>query len=220
MKSVLGCSRRPLTAAERRLIEAKARSLTAGGQRASAKSLRIAGSTILVLWLLTLVASDASWPIVTAFWLVVGSGITLWVRRDIRKDAVHLEEMAGRLESSLRGNLADVYEIRANSFVEFQEIEDEGACYAFELDGNRFVFITGQEFYAGARFPSLDFGLVYVLDQRGETVDMFIDKRGAKARPARTIPADVKRQLELPGHLEVIVARLSELESCLRPSSG
>ena len=103
--------------------------------------------------------------------------------------------------SALTANAADVYDVRARAFVEFEEEEDEGACYAFEIDGPRLVFVSGQEFYPGARFPSLDFSLVYVVDEAGRTVDMLIDKRGARAKLAYTIPA--ARHVERPEHLEV-----------------
>jgi hypothetical protein len=162
-----------------------------------------------------LLASDAHWVIVTAFWLVIGAAITFWVRRDMRKDAAQYKSMGRGLESALRRNAADVYDIRAKSFAELQEIEDEGACYAFEIDGDRLVFISGQEFYAGANFPSLDFSLVYILDEAGHTVDMFIGKRGAKAVPARTITAAVKASLDVPDHLQVRIGSVDRLESCI-----
>jgi hypothetical protein len=218
--SVLEASHRALTAAERRLIRSKIRSLTARGRRGLRISLPISGGVVFLLWLWTVLASDASWLIVTVFWLVAGGALTIWVRRDMRKDAMSFERMARDLESVLRRNTAAVYDIRARSFAAFEEIEDEGACYAFELEGNRLVFITGQEFYEGARFPSLDFSLVYVLDDRGQTVDMFIDKRGAKTAPVRTIPAASKQALDVPDHLEVRRGTIVNLEASLTPSSA
>jgi hypothetical protein len=77
------------------------------------------------------------------------------------------------------------------------------------------VFVAGQEFYPGARFPSLDFSLAYVLDEDGQTVDLVIDKRGSNAAAARRIPAAAKLRLELPEHLEVRHGRLDELERVL-----
>ena len=139
--------------------------------------------------------------IVTAFWLVIGAVIALSVARDMRKHASQFGDMAAGLRSALVANAADVYDVRARAFVEFEEAEDEGACYGFEIDGPRLVFVTGQEFYPGARFPSLDFSLVYIVDEAGRTVDMLIDKRGARAKPARTIP--VRDSLARPEHLEV-----------------
>ena len=86
----------------------------------------------------------------------------------------------------------------ARAFGVLEEVVDVGACYCFVLYYNRLVFITGEYFYEGARFPSLDFSLVHLLDDAGQTVDLVIEKRGAKTRPARTIPASMKQSLELP----------------------
>jgi hypothetical protein len=212
---MLESSRRGLTPAERRLLQAKIRSLGVRGRRASTGYLPIAAGIILALWVWTLVSSDAPWFMVTGFWLVVGAAIARWVRRDARADAGRMEMDARRLASALKRNAADVYEIRAIRFAEFEEIEDEGACYAFELEGGRLAFIAGQQFYAGARFPSLGFSLVYVLDEHDDVVDMVIDKQGAKTGPAKTIPAAVKQKLEIPDHLETRIGRIDDLESVL-----
>ena len=139
----------------------------------------------------------------------------LWVRGDARKDARQQEAWRSCLESALRRNEADVYDIRAGAFAEIEEIEDEGACYAFEVDAGRLVFITGQQFYEGARFPSLDFSLVYLLDEAGQPVDMVIDKRGPRATAARKVPAAIKQKLDVPDHLEVRVGHLDNLENVL-----
>jgi hypothetical protein len=156
-----------------------------------------------------MLASDAPWMVVTAFWLVTGAVIALWVGRDMHQHASQFSDMATALQSALTANAADVYDVRARAFVEFEEEEDEGACYAFEIDGSRLVFVSGQEFYASARFPSLDFSLVYVLDEAGQAVDMLIDKRGAEAKPAFTIPA--AQQRERPEHLEVRAGTIDTL---------
>src|SRR5262245_60367867 len=200
---LLESARRPLTESERRLLHGRIRSLIARGRRARTMSVPITGGVVAVLWLLTILASDAPWTIITAFWVVVGAAIAVWVRRDMRKDEGNLKEMAAGLQSALTRNAADVYDIRARAFAELEEFEDEGACYAFDLSDNRVVFISGQEFYESSKFPSLDFSLVYVLNEAGQTVDMMIDKRGVKTAPARTIPAAVKDRIELPEHLEV-----------------
>jgi hypothetical protein len=218
--SVLSAARRPLTTAERRLIRVKIQSLAARGRRASRAALPISGAVVFILWLWTVLASDVSWLIVTVFWLVVGTAISAWVRRDMRVHGKQFEGIARDLESALKRNAADVYDVRARAFVTFEEIEDEGACYAFELEGDRLVFITGQQFYEGAKFPSLDFSLVYVLDEHGEAVDMFIDKRRPKTRPVRTVPAASKQALDIPEHLEVRAGRIDNLEEILGSSSA
>ena len=95
------------------------------------------------------------------------------------------------------------------------EVEDEGACFAFDLGGGRIAFVSGQELYPVAGFPSLDFSLVYVLDEQGQAVDMLIDKRGPGASPVRTIPAATKWTLDIPESLSVMDGALDELEDLL-----
>ena len=214
--SVLDPSRRPLTAAEKRLLRQKIRDLTARGRRASSVSVPLTAGIVLLLWIWTVLASDAPWIVVSAFWLAVGGAIAVWVRRDMRGHARQLRGMADGLASALQRNVADVYDIRARAFAQFEEIEDEGACYAFELEDDRVVFISGQEFYEGAKFPSLDFSLVYVLDGSGATVDMTIEKRGARVAPARVIPTALKRTLDIPDHLEVRSGTIGDLDRLLR----
>jgi hypothetical protein len=216
---VLEFHRRPLKPSEMRLLRARIRSQAARRRRASKVYFPIVGVIILALWLWTVLASDASLVFITAFWLIVGCAITLWVRRDIRRLAGNSESMVGGLESALRRNAADVYDVRARAFAEFEEVEDEGACYAFELEGDRLVFVVGQEFYSRARFPSLDFSLVYILDESGRTVDMLIDKRGPRTAPARTIPAAVKGKIDIPQHLETQTGRIDDLAGSLGVSS-
>ena len=217
--ATLEASRRPLTESERRAVRAKLHASESRRRQASKRAPIVSAVIIGVLWVLTLLASDAPWQVVTGFWLVVGVGITLWVLRDLRKDSASQRQWIQGLESALRRAEADVYDIRGPAFVELEEFEDEGACYAFALDESRVVFISGQEFYEAARFPSLDFSLVYVLDEAGRVADMLIEKRGPKAAPARMIPFAVKHEMEIPEHLEVVDVSLDQLEARLRVKS-
>jgi len=213
---ILEPSQRPLTAAEIRLLQSRRESLRGRGRRAVSFGLWAGIGIVVLLWILTLIVSDAPDIVVTGFWLVVGAGIILWVRRDLKRDSGVMDEFAAALESAVQRNLAEVYDIRSTGFVAFEEFEDEGACYAFQLDGNRLVFLQGQEFYETARFPSLDFALVCPLDQLGRQVHMFIDNRGPKAEPQRRVPGDVKWTLEFPEDLEVVDGTLDEVEQLLK----
>ena len=207
---ILEPTRRPLTDSERRLLQSRIRDLQARGRRGRSVAAPITAAVVLVLWLATMLASDAPWLGITGFWLVFGAGLALWMRHDASREARSLDVIAAGLRSALKMSAADVYDVKARAFAEFEEAEDEGACYAFELSDNRLLFVVGQEFYESAKFPSLDFSLVHILNEAGQTVDVVMDKRGPKAKPARTIPASAKEAMETPEHLEV---RLGTIES-------
>ena len=217
----LDSRQRQLTTAEARLLRARASSLRGGGRRAHSTGLWIGIGAIAVLWALTMLASDAPAIVITGFWLLAGAIIVLWVRRDLGADRNTSDALAANLESALRRDLALVYDIRASGFAEFEEVEDEGACYAFQLEGrDELVFLSGQEFYAEARFPSLDFALVFPLDEAGGRVDMLIEKRGARARPDRVVPASVKQTLTFPEDLRIVHGTLDGIEETLRMQRG
>ena len=143
----------------------------------------------------------------------------MWVARDMRVFAGQFGDMAQRLQAALGRDAADVYDIRARAFALLEEVEDEGPCYAFELLDGRIVFISGQEFYEGPRFPSLDFSLVYPLDLFGSAVDLLIAKNGSKTAPARQISAASRQGLDVPEHLEIRNGRIDDLDTVLRSSS-
>lgn len=205
---------RPLTPSERRLVGSKARRLASEGSMAWKATLPGAG-LVAVLWVLTLLASDAPWTVITVVWVAVGGGILAWVGWGARRDAGYLRSMARSLESALERDRARVYDIRARAFVELEEYEDEGACYAFDLGDGRLVFVTGQEFYPEARFPSLDFSLVHPVDDTDAAADFWIEKWGPRADPVRVIPAAVKWNLEIPEHLSVVRGTLDGIEAIL-----
>lgn len=211
----LESSLRQLTVAEQRLLGLKIHDLESRLRRGP-KSLVPGAVVIAILCIVTLALSDTPWPIVTVFWVAVGGGISIWVRHDLKKDLRSLSGMLRRYESARERNEAEVFDIKAKAFADFEETEDEGACYAFEIDGDRLAFVQGQQFYPEAKFPSHDFSLVHILDEDGLAVDVQIDKRGPKVAPARTIPAATKLGLEIPEHLEVLHGQLDDIEDLLR----
>jgi hypothetical protein len=216
--TVLEARERPLTDAEQRLIDGQIRRLASQAVR-QRRALGVGIVTIFVLWALTLAASDAPWFVVTAFWLVVGAVILAWVHRDLRSTRVVVDQMRVGLESARRHNRARVFDVRSRAYAEFEEVEDEGACYAFEIDGPRLVFIVGQQYYAEAKFPSLDFSLVEILDESGRVASEHLEKRGRRAKPARVIPAATKLALRPPEHLEAVEGSVDDVERILTAGS-
>lgn len=207
--------RRSLSASERRLLTLRARDARRRAESYK-KMLFLMVGVVGALWILTLLASEAVWWAITLFWMAAGTVLLLWMRSDARTENRHLVAVAQQLDSALSSDGAEVYDFRSRAYIEFEEVEDEGACYAFDLRENGIAFVVGQEFYAEARFPSLDFSLVYPLDSEGKPVHMVIEKRGSKAGPVRVVPAGVKLELEMPEHLQVVSGDLEQVEEVLR----
>lgn len=206
---------RQLTDSEQRVLRAKSRGLRNRPGRRRWSVVAIGALVFGVLWGLTLAASDAPWHIVTGFWLVAGIGIMLWVQRDVNKDVKAFDEIRDGINSAIRANKAQVVDVKAKAFVAFEEIEDEGACYAFEIPEDKLLFLSGQQYYESAKFPSLDFSFVQALDERGRVVDEWVQKRGPKAVPLRVIPSETKRQMEVPDDLKSIEGKLTDLEELI-----
>ena len=165
-----------------------------------------------------MLASDAPAGVITGFWLIIGGGILILTHLSARRDAAHLSAAASRLDSALRRNLADVYDISATRFVQFEEVEDEGACYAFQLENGQVVFLHGQEYYESAGFPCLEFSLVMPLDEHGGRVHELVDRRSPKVRPDRIIPAAIKNCIVIPEDLVLVDGPLEGIEERLRRS--
>jgi hypothetical protein len=99
--------------------------------------------------------------------------------------------------------------------VEFEEEEDEGACYAFQLNNPWIVFVSGQDFYPSARFPNTDFSLVSIYGEHEVLVESFVEKHGNKLKPVRMISSEQKSKMKIPSHLQTIQGDLSHIEHLL-----
>ena len=189
----------------------------AEGARALLKSGAASAAICGVLAVLTLAASTAPRVIIIGFWAVLALLFTLWVGLPWRR------LMRGQipiLESALRAGCARVIRIQSPRVVEFEEEEDEGACYAFEHDESSSIFVVGQEFYEDEGFPNSDFSIVELLGEGGTPVDSLIVPHGQRLTPERIIPAAVKHLLDLPDHLDVVAAPLDRVESALASTTG
>ena len=118
-------------------------------------------------------------------------------------------------EEAIRTNRAREIRLQTTRVVEFEEEEDEGACYAFDDDGSAVLFIIGQEFYEDEDFPNTDFSIIEILGDRGQPIDVLLSKHGRKLKPERIIPAAVKNRLHLPEHLAIVPGTLDSIEVSL-----
>jgi hypothetical protein len=210
-------STRPLTEGEKRLL----RWAVSHRKRRLRKALRrtLAWGAIVfgALWVFTIFATiidnrGPTWYISGLIWLVIGLPMTLWSYAGVRSD---LAKAVRRFESALRLNTASTVRIQSTEMVEFEEEEDEGARYAFQLADGRIVFLSGQEFYSSRQFPNSDFSLVDIRSEDGTAIVGHIKKRGRRIEPTRTIPAKKAATLKIPDHLQIINGDLSRIEQLL-----
>ena len=208
---------RSLNGAERRLlrwaISHRKRRLRGGFRR----TLTWGGIVFGGLWAFSIFATIAdkkgpSWYVSGLIWLGIGLPLTLWACGGARSD---LANAVRRFETALQDNTAIEIRIQTEEFVEFEEEEDEGACYAFQLPDRRIVLLSGQQFYSSAAFPNSDFSLVDIPSADGTVIVGHIEKRGHKIEPIRTIPANKKAALRIPNSCQVIDGDLSQIEHLL-----
>jgi hypothetical protein len=176
-----------------------------------------AAAICMLLGILTLLASDAPRLLIIAFWLLIWLVLTLWLGLPWRR---LMRGQVKMFSEAIHANRAREIRLQATRVVEFEEEEDEGACYAFDDDGKSAVFVCGQEFYEDDDFPNTDFSIVEILGEQGQTIDAFLIKRGRKLKPERVVPAAVKNRLELPDHLTVVLGTLDHIEESLPRATG
>jgi hypothetical protein len=210
------CTERRLTDDERRAVERKIGRTSRQFRRLVPNVLVVSGLVCGLLCGLTVLASDVRWHVVVAVWSGIAMVIALPAAFSAWRD---LSRQVRRLEEALDADHARVTRVCSDAVVELEEIEDEGACYAFRIGPRKVAFIDGQEFYASRSFPNSDFSLVSILGRDGREIDFTIRKAGSRLTPVRQIPAEVKQRLSIPEHLAVIDAGLDDLERSLaRPS--
>jgi hypothetical protein len=166
-----------------------------------------------VLAILTLWAEGKNPHFILGFWGILGGLITVpgfiqeWFRLSKKITAYDYAIFAGQCED---------FTVLARRMWEFEEQEDEGACYAFELATGGVVFVVGQDYYASERFPNADFSIIEFRDRLGRVLDMTIEKRGKKIAPEQMIASKEKESLEIPEHYSFFEGTLEEVYAKLK----
>jgi hypothetical protein len=207
---------RPLSDDEQSQLKARLANASTESVMAFAKTGAVSAAVCGVLAIATLVASTAPRALVIGFWAVFWLVFTVWIGAPWR---TLMRGQARMFAEALRTNRAREIRLQTTRVVEFEEEEDEGACYAFDHEGNAAVFVVGQEFYEDDDFPNTDFSMVEIVGERGQAIDVLIVKRGRKLRPERVVPAVVKNRLELPEHLTIVPGSLERIEASLSSRS-
>jgi hypothetical protein len=200
--------RRPLNAVEERYLRLAIASVDTERRRAIVRSL-VSGMGLAGLigaaayW----AAKDVSLASIATFVLGLAAVLAaMGVFSAIRSHRAHRRTLV----SATKSRTAAVMDIRASAVVEVEEVEDEGACFIFQIAPDEMVILEGQDFYESPRFPNDDFSLVELLDEEGAVAAALRRCRGRKLVSQRRISAEAGKDLKwkaervrfLPGKVE------------------
>ena len=212
----LSSTTRPLTEKEVRLLKSKRASLIRQGSRYERRLFFVFPILFGVLSMGAVLGDrrhQASW--IGAF-LVLGLFTSLSV---IIPERRRRSSRVRSYDDAIARGTCDERRIVVRRFWDFKEQEDEGACYAFEMQSGGVVFVTGQEYYPEARFPNSDFSLIEFRDRDGELIDSLVEKRGSKISPERVFDGkerEVTRNIE---HSDFFEGSLEEMYELLKRSN-
>ncbi len=144
---------------------------------------------------------------------------TLWFSKDALKEHQWREQTLTRLKDALAYDQARIERITCERMIEIEEREDEGAGYLFEVEPHKLFLLSGQEYYAGPKFPSTDFTLIDILDSKEHAVHSIIEKNGAKLKPYRIISAKDKIKELIPYENKILNCAIEDLEEFLLSSA-
>ncbi|WP_319372024.1 hypothetical protein [uncultured Ilyobacter sp.] len=138
--------------------------------------------------------------------------------RNFVKNTMLQSKLHEIMDEILERDTAKVIHCSSSKMIEFEEVEDEGAQYLFQVDENKIFNIAGQEYYETPLFPSSNFELVTILGPREkEYLDFHIQCFGHKLSPLMVVPKDVKKEFidkisELP---EIIEGNIEKIDSLM-----
>jgi hypothetical protein len=131
----------------------------------------------------------------------------------------------GNLEGAIRANRAIEDRIEAPAMISFEEIEDEGLSYAYQVEPNVVLFLSiGQEYELDRRVRCDAFSIVQILGPKDLVFDSYVAKHGMPLSPARVISAEEQKALgfgrgsRLP--VGTFPGRLDDIEEILKIRSG
>ena len=203
---------RPLNDKEKRALALRLASFKADWIRFRRRFAVVAAGLCAVMTPVTVIAGNVSWAIGLTFWSTISAliGAWVWVEQVTRR-----RKRVQQIDLALRGGQVREVRVQASAVVELEEVEDEGACYAFDVGNGTVVFISGQEFYPSRTFPNADFSLIEVHDTEGVAIESYLEKRGDRLKISKTISAESRKRLRVPDHLERLDAPLVEIERVL-----
>lgn len=170
------------------------------------------------LWGLSVLATRAdksgpSWRVFAVFWLVVGTAITVWAYRDVKPHAHVLQE---KLRSALRQNAACEIRIISSMVIQCENRQDrKKGWYGFQFDDDHIVFVSVRFCQRVRGFPTSDFSMVDIADEKGKIVAGYARNHGDPLVPLRTISGQEAARLRIPEHMEIVSGNLTQIDTLL-----
>ena len=212
---------RPLTPAERRWLRFVAARRERRLLRAAPYVMLLVGIVLFGgFWGLSVLARNAdktgpSWRVFGFCWLVLGTVITLWAYRDVKP---HVRVLQEKFRSALRQNTACEIRVISSMVIECKNKQDrKKGWYAFQFDDKRIVFVRAQFCRRVRGFPTSDFSMVDIADEKGNVVIGFSRNHGDPLVPARNISKQEAVRLRIPEHLEIVSGNLTQIDRLLSP---
>ena len=114
-------------------------------------------------------------------------------------------------QNSEEATEVNVREIKAERLIEFQEFEDLGVMYCFEVEPNKFFILNGQDYYETPRFPCLNFEIIEI-----QGLLYTIRPKSKKHKPDRSLPETVARDLGFYENEVLIEGTFENIEENLK----
>jgi hypothetical protein len=208
---------RPLTKTERRHLERELKRLSRPSPMIGSGYFGCSGIVFGVLWLLTLLAEGrAALLPASVLWgvLFVGLPIVLDAGDAISRPK-RIRELRSHITGLIERNLAREERVEASAMVAFEELEDHGLWYAYQVEPEVVYFLSiGQEYPWDRRVRCSAFSIV----ELGRSW-AYVSKRGRPLEPARVISAEEQARMGLgPGArlpVGTFPGRLDNLEEIL-----
>lgn len=210
---------RPLTEAERRWLRLVAARRERRLSCAAPYMMLLVGIVFFGgLWGLSVFATNAdksgpSWRVLGLFWLIVGTAITLWAYRDAKPHAYLLQE---KFRSALRQNTACEIRVSSTMVIACEDKQHpKKGWYAFQIEDECVVFISARFCQRLRGFPTSDFSMVDVADEKGKVVAGFARNHGDPLVPLRTISKQEAKRLRIPAHMLIVSGNLTDIDAFL-----
>jgi hypothetical protein len=204
---------RPMTAPERCQIEKQLRRLD---KRTSNWTPGCAGALFGGLGLISLVIAAATGQWKAALIVIPGAAaayalIVLWTKFEL---ASSKKKAKGELQALLDRNVAVEERVEATAMVVFEEVEDLGNYYAYQVEPDQVLILSISQQYAWDRRVRCNaFSIVSIGHRYG-----YVAKRGRSLEPIRVMSEEEQVALGLVcPPIGLFAGRLEEIEKILAP---